>query len=98
MNLNYLNKLRIISIIEGVSTLVLFFIAMPLKYLAGYAIAVKIAGSLHGLLFVIMVITVAIGIIRVPIGARLGIAAIIGAIIPFGPFFVDKYLKDLESK
>lgn len=37
--------------LEGVSFLVLLGIAMPLKYLAGIPLAVRISGALHGLLF-----------------------------------------------
>ena len=39
-------RLRQLTLIEGVSTLILFFVAMPLKYLAGMPEAVKVAGFL----------------------------------------------------
>jgi len=35
INRSFLSKLRWMGFIEGTSTLVLFFIAMPLKHLAG---------------------------------------------------------------
>ena len=44
---------RRIAIAEGVSFLVLLLIAMPLKYLAGFPLAVKIAGSIHGILLLL---------------------------------------------
>ena len=40
-------RFRLVSFIEGISYLILVFIAMPLKYLAGFAIAVKFAGMIH---------------------------------------------------
>lgn len=43
---------RWIAIAEGISFLVLLFIAMPLKYLAGLPLMVKLAGWAHGVLFV----------------------------------------------
>lgn len=43
---------RIASLVEGASYLLLVFVAMPLKYGAGYPEAVKVAGTLHGILFV----------------------------------------------
>ena len=42
----------LINTIEGYSYIILLFIAMPLKYLAGIAIAVKIVGMIHGILFI----------------------------------------------
>lgn len=44
--------LRSVVFLEGVSYLVLVLVAMPLKYLAGMPMAVRVTGSLHGLLFV----------------------------------------------
>ena len=42
---------RRLSLLEGVSYLALLFIAMPLKYWADFAFAVRIAGMIHGALF-----------------------------------------------
>ncbi|TYP98602.1 integral membrane protein [Sphingobacterium allocomposti] len=47
---------RQIALWEAISTVVLFFIAMPLKYAAGIPEAVKVAGSIHGFLVVLFVI------------------------------------------
>lgn len=51
--MNTLRRLRIIAFLEGLSFLVLLFIAMPLKYLADMPLAVRIAGSVHGGLFLV---------------------------------------------
>lgn len=45
-----------IALWEAISTVVLFCIAMPLKYFAGIPEAVRIAGSIHGFLVVLFVI------------------------------------------
>ena len=50
------NTFRKTAIAEGISFLVLLFIAMPLKYLAAFPIAVTVAGSIHGILFVAFII------------------------------------------
>ena len=97
-NVPYLRRLHWLSVIEGTSTLVLFGIAMPLKYLAGMPMAVRIVGSLHGFLFVCLVIAFALAIKKVPISARLATAGIIAAILPFGPFVVDHWLKKMERE
>ena len=48
-----IGRLRTMGFIEGMSLLVLLFIAMPLKYWAHHPLAVTIAGSIHGGLFII---------------------------------------------
>jgi integral membrane protein len=88
----YLRRLRILGTIEGTSTLILFGIAMPLKYLGGMPMAVRIAGSIHGALFVALVVTFILGITRIPISRRLAGAGIVAAVFPFGPFIMDRWL------
>lgn len=48
---NTFSRFRVISIIEGISYLILVLIAMPLKYIFDYPLAVKIVGMTHGILF-----------------------------------------------
>lgn len=86
-----------LSIIEGTSTLLLFGIAMPLKYYADMPLAVRIVGSLHGLLFVCLVIVFLLAIRRVPISKELAAAGMIAAVVPFGPFVFDRWLGDLPN-
>jgi integral membrane protein len=50
-----LSLLRSAGIAEGLSFLVLLFIAMPLKYYFNQPMAVKIVGWLHGILFIAFV-------------------------------------------
>ena len=96
MNQSFLWKLRLAGVIEGISTLILFGIAMPLKYLADMPIAVTIVGSLHGALFLGLVGMALWAIWRVPIPWRLALLVMIAAIFPFGPFIVDRRLKALS--
>jgi integral membrane protein len=88
----FLAKLRRAGMVEGVSTLILFGVAMPLKYLAGMPLAVTIAGSIHGFLFLMLVTLFVMGIKRIPISRRLAAAGVFAAIVPFGPFVVDRWL------
>ena len=63
---------------------------MPLKYMAGIPMAVKIAGWIHGLLFIILCAS----LIDTKMTAKwsLGRTAtiFIAALLPFGPFVVDR--------
>ena len=97
INRGFLNKLRWMGFIEGTSTLVLFFVAMPLKYLANKPIAVEIAGSLHGGLFVCLVLMLVIAVWRVPISIGMSLAGMVSAVIPFGPFVYDRWLRDVDG-
>ena len=49
------SQFRAISIIEGISYLILVFLAMPLKYLFEEPMAVKIFGMMHGIFFIFFV-------------------------------------------
>ena len=98
MDLDFLKKLRWLALAEGCSTLLLFGVAMPLKYLYELPQAVRVVGSLHGLLFVALVLMCAVAVRRVPLGPKLGAAGVLGAVVPFGPFVVDVWLKRLEAQ
>jgi len=81
--------LRRIGKIEAVSFLLLLGVAMPLKYLAGMPLAVKVVGWIHGVLFVIF----GIALLRTWIIARWPVARaallFVAALLPFGPFAID---------
>jgi integral membrane protein len=52
MDSRLLKRFRLVATLEGISFLVLLFVAMPLKYFAGMPKAVSVVGMAHGLLFV----------------------------------------------
>jgi integral membrane protein len=80
---------RQVAFAEGVSYLVLLFIAMPLKYFAAMPMAVTIVGGLHGFLFVAF-IALAILVMRVyKLSFYWLIKSFIASIIPFGTFYMD---------
>ena len=88
----FLRRLRTMGTIEGISTLVLFGIAMPLKYAAGIPMAVTIIGSIHGFLFVALSTMFVLATRRVPIPTRMALIGIAAAVVPFGPFIMDRTL------
>ena len=54
--MNTLKTFRYIALAEGISFLILLFIAMPLKYLANMPEPVKLFGMMHGVLFVLFIV------------------------------------------
>ena len=87
------------GIVEGISTLVLFFIAMPMKYMLDMPLAVTISGATHGFLFLALVALFVIGKSKLLYSYKMMWSGILGAILPFGPFVVDiKLYRLLQSK
>ena len=92
--INEMKLFRIIALLEGLSYILLLFVAVPVKYSLGDPTYVKLLGMPHGILFV----------------AYLGFAfyfkqeqnwsmktlaiVLLGSVVPFGTFYVDnKYLR-----
>jgi integral membrane protein len=56
-------RLRIIAFLEGMSLLILIFIAVPVKYIAHDASVVKAMGPVHGALFLLFIVnTLSVGV------------------------------------
>lgn len=94
-NMNAIIKLfRVISYSEGISFLLLLGIAMPLKYVWDMPLAVTIIGALHGLLFVVYLISLAFVMWKMRWSIWIGLLGVLASILPFGPFLFDaKYVK-----
>ena len=88
------NTFRIISFLEGMSYILLLFIAVPLKYWGGDEQYVKLLGMPHGLLFISYIILAFLIKENENWGIKdLGIV-LLASILPFGTFYMDwKYLK-----
>lgn len=88
-----IGRLRVVALVEGVSFLVLLFVAMPLKYAAGMPGAVKIVGGIHGGLFLLFLLALfqAFDEGKWPLSrAAIGFAA---SVVPFGTFWFDRSLR-----
>ena len=87
---------RKVALAEGVSFLVLLLIAMPLKYFENLHFAVKVAGSLHGFLFVSFIVLAYM--VKEQHNKSFGwmAKAFVSSIIPFGTFVMDKEWKKEE--
>ena len=90
-----MNKIfRIIALLEGVSYLLLLFVAVPIKYLCEDPQYVKMLGMPHGMLFIGYVILAFLLKSDYKWDAKPFIIVLIASVIPFGTFYVDrKYLK-----
>ncbi len=88
---------RKVALAEGISFLVLLFVAMPLKYLAGLPMAVTVAGGIHGVLFIAFIV---LGW-EVKGEYKKDLAwygkAFLASILPFGTFIMDKEWRKEEA-
>lgn len=81
---------------EGVSALLLFFFAMPMKYIFDMPIYVKYIGMTHGLLFTSYIVTATVLKFNQNWGLKKYFEICVASIPPFGTFYIEKkYLKNV---
>ena len=97
--MNVLRQLRLVAFLEGLSFVILLFVAMPLKHFAGLPIAVRVAGMVHGLLFIAFVITLFRAATEHDWAFRRWVLAFVSSLLPFGTFVFDRTLRtEIASK
>ena len=93
-----IGRLRVVAFLEGVSFIILVFLAMPMKYLADDPSLVRIFGGIHGFLFVIFMILLLMVWLEKKLTFLNSVWVFISSLIPFGTFFIDyKILKPAHS-
>lgn len=99
-------RVRAAGLVEGVSALILFFIAMPLKYipptdsemaLLGKQVVFWV-GSIHGGLFVFYALVTFVAWGQGALRFKHVCMAAAASIVPFGPFVIDRKLKAVEQQ
>lgn len=88
-----INLYRKTAIIEGISYLILLFIAMPIKYILDISEPVKYFGWIHGILFLFYMAILIITSLKYRWSIKRIIIYIVGSVLPFVPFILDKNLK-----
>ena len=91
------SRFRIISIIEGLSYLLLVFIAMPLKYMFDYPMAVKVVGMSHGVLFILFFVALVMAMNKYK-WKFLGFQLFVYSLIPFGFILIEKIIMKNPAK
>ncbi|OJX54372.1 MAG: hypothetical protein BGO88_12040 [Flavobacterium sp. 38-13] len=86
-----IGRLRLLGYVEGLSLLVLLFIAVPLKYAAENPSLSKIIGPTHGALFLLFIInTLSVGVEQQWQFRKTTYKVLLSCIIPFGTFYIDR--------
>ncbi|MFM2241746.1 MAG: hypothetical protein RLZ97_601 [Verrucomicrobiota bacterium] len=87
-----IGRVRWVGWVEGVSWLVLLFVAMPMKYVAENPAWVKVVGPIHGALFVALMLVVGIAWIDKSLKFRQALLVMVASVVPFGTFWMDRHL------
>ena len=86
---------RLTALLEGISYILLLFIAVPIKYLWDDPTYVKLLGMPHGILFIGYILLSIVGKSRYKWTNIDFFVISVSSLIPFGTFYVDKkYLKN----
>ncbi len=88
-----IGRFRLIAFLEGISLLILVFIAMPIKYGWGNPALVKSVGQIHGILFVLFVLlAIQISIEQEWRFKTTTWKVLAASFIPFGTFYIDEHI------
>ena len=94
---SFLNVFRFVAFFEGVSYILLLFIATPIKYLFEEPKYVKLLGMPHGLLFIMYIIIAYMFKSEANWSKNQFGSVLLASIIPFGTFYIDrKYLNSIN--
>ena len=86
---------RVVSFLEGISYLLLLFVAVPIKYWLNDPQYVKLLGMPHGLLFVGYMVLAFLLKSELNWDMKTFGVVLLASILPFGTFYVDKkYLRN----
>ncbi len=88
-----LARLRILCLIEASTLLALLLVAVPLKHLAGYPLAVAVMGPLHGFVFLTFGWFVIRAVGERVISGMTGGKLMLAACLPFGGIYSWRALR-----
>lgn len=89
-----MGRLELLGYLEGLSLLLLLFVAVPLKYAAGQPAMVHALGPIHGALFLWYIFqTLSIGVEQRWEFQKTTWKVLVACVIPFGTFYVGRQLR-----
>lgn len=89
---------RYVALLEGVTTLALFLVAMPAKYWFGSAHLVPPFGMIHGMAWIIYIVMMFPALWVARAGAWGWLRTFAASLVPFGTFINDVYLKQMQER
>ena len=97
---NPVGRLRILGLLEGVSLVLLVFVAVPLKHFYHNPALVQAIGPVHGLLFLLFLLnTLYVGVEYDWKFWKTTWKVLLSSVIPFGTFYIDRtILAELKQR
>jgi integral membrane protein len=89
---------RIVALVEGVTTLLLFLVAMPMKYLLDMPFLTPPVGAIHGIAFLAYIGAMWVCLRDYAFSAKDWARTAIAAFFPFGTFLNDPFLKRKQAE
>lgn len=89
---------RLVALVEGITTLALFLIAMPVKYWLGNPVLVPPVGMTHGVAFLAYLAVMVVALWGRGAGLLGWLRTFVAAFFPFGTFLNDPFLKRLQAR
>ena len=92
---------RLTALLEGISYILLLFIAVPIKYFLDDPTYVKLLGMPHGILFIAYIFFSIAGKFKYKWGFKDFFIISLASLVPFGTFYVDRtyimpFIKQLQ--
>jgi len=92
-SVNRLKFFRVIALVEGVTTLALFLVAMPLKYWFGFPALVPPTGMTHGVAWVAYIAAMLVCLPGNGFSIWDAVRTFIAGLFPFGTFLNDPLIR-----
>ena len=90
---NSVKNFATVAFWEGISYVLLLGIAMPLKYMFNYPLAVTVVGWAHGVLFVAYMVLLAVCWLQCRWSFGRVVFYFVAALLPIVPFIIERKLK-----
>lgn len=88
-----IGRLRLVGFLEGISLLLLIFVAVPRKYYFNDPALVKNLGPIHGALFLLFIfLTISAGVAEKWKFKETTWKLLLACMVPFGTFYIDWHI------
>lgn len=100
MNFNtQIGRLRIAALIEGITCILLYLVAMPIKYIFDIDSAVRIPGMIHGVFFILYLLALIPVYLKEKWEFKTLFLCMLASVVPFMTFWADhEYFKNINEE
>lgn len=93
-----LRLFRWVALFEGLTTLALFFVAMPLKYGFDNPVLIRPVGLIHGIAFLAYIAVMVVALRGQGFTTSGWVRTTLAAFVPLGTFLNDPFIRQHEAR